>query len=95
MASQVKNLAVKAVATADLYDCKAIVDALIARVSDLTGFAWELEDASSQLAKDIEAFERKENPPLCAQCSGSGEGQHEGTTCRSCHGTGTEAREAA
>ncbi len=27
---------------------------------------------------------------ICNCCSGSGEGQFEGTTCRSCNGTGVE-----
>jgi hypothetical protein len=27
---------------------------------------------------------------ICSGCSGSGEGPHEGTTCRTCHGSGVE-----
>jgi DnaJ-class molecular chaperone len=27
-------------------------------------------------------------PPICSSCNGSGEGQHERTTCRRCRGRG-------
>ncbi len=30
---------------------------------------------------------------LCAQCNGSGEGQHEGTRCLKCGGGGTERQD--
>lgn len=29
-------------------------------------------------------------PPICGQCSGSGEGMHDGTRCLHCKGTGSE-----
>lgn len=30
------------------------------------------------------------DPPLCAACSGSGEGRHDGMKCDECNGTGIE-----
>lgn len=32
--------------------------------------------------------------PLCPSCSGSGEGQSDGSLCRVCHGRGTVPQEA-
>ena len=29
-----------------------------------------------------------DDEPICSQCSGSGEGQHDGTTCWKCKGSG-------
>lgn len=29
-----------------------------------------------------------DEPTLCPDCSGSGEGRFDGTTCRACHGAG-------
>lgn len=42
------------ISTADLRSVKQIVDALIERVSDLTGSARELEDASCALQDEID-----------------------------------------
>lgn len=82
------------VGRADLSDCKAIVDLLVERVSTLQGDASSLEDAACHLAAEIEAQDVIDNPPLCAACNGSGEGQHDGTRCVRCCGTGTDRREA-
>lgn len=80
---------------ASLEICKDIVDALANRVATLCGDASSLEDAAYQLEAEIEAQDAIDNPPLCSQCNGSGEGQYDGTTCHSCKGSGTEIREAA
>ena len=40
---------------------------------------------------DIEMEDAEDEEPhevICNACSGSGEGQHEGTTCRACKGLG-------
>lgn len=81
--------------TADMQKCKDIIDALANRVVALCGDASSLEDAACQLEAEIDAKEAIDNPPLCAQCNGSGEGQYDGTTCRSCKGRGTVMQEAA
>ena len=81
--------------TADMQQCKDIIDALANRVVSLCGDASSLEDAACQLEAEIEAKELIDNPPLCASCNGSGEGQYDCTTCRSCKGRGTEFKEAA
>lgn len=80
---------------ANLEQCKDIVDALVNRVGDLLGDATHLEDAAAQLASEIEAQDAIDNPPLCAACNGSGEGEYDGTTCSVCKGRGTEFKEAA
>ncbi len=80
---------------ASMQQCKDVIDALAHRVVSLCGDASSLEDAACQLEAEIEAQDAIDNPPLCAQCNGSGEGQHDGTSCFTCKGTGTEQREAA
>lgn len=80
---------------ADLKQCKDIVDALANRVADLSGDASSLEDAAFQLEAEIEAQIAIDNPTLCPACNGSGEGQHDGTTCRVCKARGTQFLEAA
>lgn len=79
---------------ANMQQCKDIVDALANRVASLCGDASSLEDAAYQLEAEIEAQDLIENPPLCATCNGSGEGQYDGTRCRSCGGSGTEIGES-
>lgn len=80
---------------ASIEQCKDMVDALANRVVALCGDASSLEDAACQLESEIEAQGAIDNPPLCASCNGSGEGQYDGTTCRACKGRGTEFKEAA
>lgn len=79
---------------ADLMECKHIINTLAERVSELTGSAAELEDAACALTAAMEAQDLIDNPPLCGSCNGSGEGQHEGTTCHFCRGSGVVKGEA-
>lgn len=75
---------------ASLEICKDIVDALACRVEALCGDALTLRDASEQLESEIDAQDNINNPPLCSACNGSGEGQYDGTRCRSCGGSGAD-----
>lgn len=43
------------------------------------------DDVASQVRDDIEAFE---TPEMCGNCSGTGEGQYDGSRCTSCNGRG-------
>ena len=36
-----------------------------------------------------QVVEETEEELICSDCSGSGEGQYDGTTCSTCHGGGT------
>lgn len=45
----------------------------------------ELSDVAGTMQKEIEAFV---TPEWCGSCAGTGEGQHDGTRCYSCHGRG-------
>lgn len=38
--------------------------------------------------EEPEVEETDEEPGYCTACNGSGEGQYEGTTCRTCKGRG-------
>jgi len=38
---------------------------------------------------DCKEPEEDDEPELCTQCNGSGEGMCDGTRCSSCHGKGT------
>ena len=75
---------------ADAKDCLLALNALIYRVSSITGDAYELEEAATMLTLHIESEDQEDT--LCAQCNGSGEGQHDGTRCMSCKGKGTISR---
>jgi hypothetical protein len=46
-----------------------------------------LDDARDQ-ARLMPDDESDSEPGICPACSGSGEGQHEGTTCGTCKGEG-------
>lgn len=46
-----------------------------------------LDDARDQ-ARLMSDDEPDSEPGICPACNGSGEGQHEGTTCRTCKGAG-------
>jgi hypothetical protein len=74
---------------ADADDCLFVLQLLIEQVGGITGDSSDLEDA--EVALKVLIDEDGEDP-LCAQCSGSGEGQHDGTRCRSCKGKGTISR---
>lgn len=73
--------------------CRELVLALKNRIAELDCDTCHLEDAACQLSSEIEAQALADNPPLCANCNGSGEGQYDGLTCRSCRGTGIERYE--
>lgn len=45
----------------------------------------DLADVASTMQDEITSFEE---PSQCGGCSGSGEGQVDGSTCRVCHGYG-------
>lgn len=47
----------------------------------------EFPDALARVVLEYRAA-LVEDPPLCGQCSGSGEGPHQGTTCYTCKGKG-------
>lgn len=42
----------------------------------------------ARLMSDGDNWHDSDEPGICPACSGSGEGQHEGTTCRTCKGEG-------
>ena len=77
----------------------AISDNLMEREGDPTARASLLYDAwtiigdAASIIHQAEEAPGSDEPPLCANCNGSGEGQHDGTNCRKCGGTGSE-REA-
>lgn len=73
---------------ASLAECVSVIGLLVDRVSNELGTARELEDARDALQDEI-----KQEPELCGSCNGSGEGQHEGTTCYRCKGRGVEIME--
>lgn len=45
----------------------------------------DLGDVAQTMQDEIEAFEEAGH---CTACNGCGEGQHDGTRCRTCHGRG-------
>jgi RecJ-like exonuclease len=45
----------------------------------------DLSDVANTMQDEIAAFAE---PSTCGNCSGSGEGQTDGSTCRACHGQG-------
>ena len=45
----------------------------------------DLADVASTMQDEITSFEEPEH---CTSCNGSGEGMHDLTRCRSCHGRG-------
>jgi hypothetical protein len=77
------------VKTADAQDCLWLINELAGRVASITGDASDLEDAACALIKHIDD---DGEDPLCAQCSGSGEGQYDGTRCMTCKGKGTVSK---
>lgn len=53
----------------------------------MTDYDDYLDDAKDQ-ARLMADDEPDSEPGICPACSGSGEGQHEGTTCYQCKGAG-------
>lgn len=43
-----------------------------------------------EMRRRMAAESPEDTEPICSQCSGSGEGQHDGTTCWKCKGSGVE-----
>lgn len=42
----------------------------------------------ARLMADDDNWHDSDEPGICPACNGSGEGMHEGTTCRTCKGEG-------
>ena len=74
---------------ADADDCLFVLQILIGQIYDKTGICSTLEQAEVEL---VHFIDENGEDPLCAQCNGSGEGQHDGTRCMSCKGKGTISR---
>ena len=53
----------------------------------MTDYDDYLDDARDQ-ARLMSDDGPDSEPGICPACNGSGEGQHEGTTCRTCKGAG-------
>lgn len=57
---------------------------------------WDLIDWSnkgeSKVTEDYDEdeYEAEEHDDTCTWCRGTGEGSHDGASCRKCHGTGIE-----
>jgi hypothetical protein len=73
----------------DAEECQFVLSLLIAKVYEITGECSHLENALVELKEFIDD---NGEDPICAQCNGSGEGQHDGTRCMSCKGKGTISR---
>ena len=67
--------------TASLVEIKHLIERMIEREATLTGCATELEDAACALEKKIV---QDDEPPICNQCNGSGEGRGDGAVCTAC-----------
>lgn len=90
--------------SASLADCFTIAVCLSNRLFTLekqeTGMASANINEAAQFIADAAIdingalVVEDEGSKLCAQCNGSGEGQHEGARCYVCKGHGTERREA-
>lgn len=50
-------------------------------------------DQLDEIINDLDDMIAESEPGICPVCSGSGEGQYDGTTCSSCRGSGVEPRE--
>ena len=49
--------------------------------------ASEIDDEDLDI-EDEEVEDEEPHEAICSACSGSGEGHHEGSTCRTCRGSG-------
>ena len=47
-----------------------------------------LDDVRDQARLMADDYQDDSEPGICPACNGSGEGQHEGTTCHQCKGAG-------
>ncbi len=55
--------------------------------SDLNN--WEIPDEEPEdFISESESQDEDDEPGICSNCSGSGEGMHDGTTCYICKGKG-------
>jgi hypothetical protein len=76
--------------SADADDCLFVLQRLIEQVVYKTGECGHLEDAEVSLKNFITDEDGED--PLCAQCNGSGEVQHDGTRCMTCKSKGTVSK---
>jgi hypothetical protein len=90
--ADLKAKALEFCAIADASEGAEIMDKLMDNFSSAEGDASMLEDGRDWLQGLADRQDDIDNPPLCPQCSGSGEGQHENTRCMSCKGKGTISR---
>jgi len=81
------------IADGDPDDLLITLRAIKERMEDLDLNVSGIEDEIANLRKAIKDRDDLDNPPLCAHCNGSGEGQYDGTRCPVCRGTGTEKGE--
>jgi len=53
-----------------------------------------MQAVCAAITQAVELAEQAQNEPsICTACNGSGEGQYDGTRCRSCGGSGVERTE--
>lgn len=62
--------------------------AVTERFNDMTDYDDWRDDARDEARIMADDDQEDSEPGICPACNGSGEGQHEGTTCRTCKGTG-------
>jgi hypothetical protein len=75
--------------SADADDCLFVLQLLLCQIYEKTGQISDMEAAEIALKEFID---EDGEDPLCAQCNGSGEGQHDGTRCMTCKGKGTVSK---
>lgn len=62
--------------------------AVTERFNDMTDYDDYRDDAGDDARLMADDGDDDSEPGICPACSGSGEGMHEGTTCRTCKGAG-------
>lgn len=55
--------------------------------------ATPMQAVCAAITQAVELAEPDDDDEICIDCNGSGEGQYDGTRCRSCGGSGTERAE--
>jgi hypothetical protein len=90
--ADLKAKALEFCAIADASEGAEIMDKLMDNFSSSEGDASMMEDGRDWLQGLADRQDYIDNPPLCAQCNGSGEGSHGGARCISCKGKGTISR---